>query len=91
MKAKIIIRATAQRDLEDIEGHYIQFGDGVLENIGSDINAAFDTLETFPKGGQIIEGPIRHFVTTKYRFTVDYRLQDGDVHILGIYRYQNRP
>ena len=48
-------------------------------------------LELFPKGGPVVEAEARHFVTTKYRFTVDYRLEDNDVHVLGIYRYQNRP
>jgi plasmid stabilization system protein ParE len=88
---QVLFRAEAEADLRSIITYYEEVAPTSIGNILSDIYRSIDQLTHFPQLGMAVpERPFRRIVTLKYHFKVAYQIQDEDIVILGIFRYQDR-
>ena len=88
---RIIFRKEAEADLRGIITYYEDVAPASVSNILSGIYRSIDQLVHFPKlGMQVEERAYRRVVTLKYHFKVAYEVNEDNIVILGIFRFQDR-
>ena len=87
----IVFRSRAERDLLEIVDYFSEYSAQTARNALDDIYRSIDQLAYFPNSDQQIEGQdFRRLLTIKYHFAIGYAVTFDAVHIIGIYRYQDR-
>ncbi len=87
----VLFRKEAESDLRAIVEHYETVAPESLDNILADIRRSIDQLVRYPRSGMPVPGrTFRRIVTIKYHFKIAYAIGDGQIVILGIFRYQDR-
>lgn len=88
---RVLFRAEAEADLRSIIAYYEEVAPDSVGNILSDIYRSIDQLTHFPQLGMAVPSrSFRRIVTLKYHFKVAYLVQEDDIAVLGIFRYQDR-
>jgi plasmid stabilization system protein ParE len=88
---RILFRKEAETDLGSIVSYYDEAAPESVSNILSDIYRSIDQLVHFPQSGmRVPDRQFRRIVTLKYHFKIAYEVTEGNVVILGIFRYQDR-
>ncbi|MCB2087817.1 MAG: type II toxin-antitoxin system RelE/ParE family toxin [Sphingomonadaceae bacterium] len=88
---QILFRKEAEEDLRSIIAYFEEVAPEAIGNILADIYRSIDQLSSFPRLGMPVPNrSCRRIVTLKYHFKIAYELASDRVHILGIFRHQDR-
>ena len=88
---KIVLGASAQRDLANIKEYFGNLSWTAWESVEKDISSALQLIEDFPDTGTLMTGKsVRRSVSSKHRFII-YHYRDGNVvRVVAVFRYQDR-
>jgi plasmid stabilization system protein ParE len=88
---RILFRKEAETDLELIASYYDDVAPDSVNNVLADIYRSIDQLVHFPQSGmRVPDRQFRRIDTLKYHFKIASEETEGNVVILGIFRYQDR-
>ncbi|GAB5489714.1 MAG: hypothetical protein Pars2KO_32840 [Parasphingorhabdus sp.] len=88
---KIRFRREAEADLRAIIEYYEEIAPEAVPAILSDIYRSINQLAHYPNSGMPVpDRSFRRIVTLKYHFKLAYEVGEGQVIILGVFRYQDR-
>lgn len=87
----LVFLESALSDLAQIENFYRPKNSIATDKILTDVFESCDQLNLWPMSGHIVEGePGRRITTGKFGFTITHKVENDDVYIVGIFRYQDR-
>lgn len=87
----ILFRKEAENDLRSVIAYYDEVAPETTATILSDIYRSIDQLAHYPLSGmQVPDRAFRRIVTIKFHFKIAYEVNEHQIVILGIFRYQDR-
>lgn len=87
----ILFRKEAENDLRSVIAYYDGVAPETTATILSDIYRSIDQLTHYPLSGmQVPDRAFRRIVTIKFHFKIAYEVNEHQIVILGIFRYQDR-
>ncbi|OZA93051.1 MAG: hypothetical protein B7X57_06270 [Erythrobacter sp. 34-65-8] len=91
MKRPVRFRREAEHDLRAIIRWYENVAPESLPAVTGDIWRAIDLARQYPAIGAPVEGrTLRRIVNRRYGFKIAYSDADGQITIVGIFRFQDR-
>jgi plasmid stabilization system protein ParE len=87
----MIIRPEAEADLADARDWYERQQEGLGDAFLESVEAAFEKIDLMPELHPIISQGIRRHRTRRFPFTIYYRLEAGEVVVIGIFHSRRDP